>query len=150
MSASPLHLDDLAPGRRLASAALTVTRDDIVGFARSYDPQPFHMDEAAATASLFGGLVASGWHTAALTMRLLVDSLPIAGGLVGAGGALEWPRPTRPDDTLRVESEVVEVAPSRSKPDRGLVTLRCETLNQHGEPVQIMRPRLVVPRRRAV
>lgn len=149
MLPSLLFLDDLVPGRRFSTATVTVTRDDIIAFARAYDPQPFHLDDAAAAASLFGGLVASGWHTAALTMRLLVESLPVAGGLVGTGGSVEWPQPTRPGDTLRVESAVVEVAPSRSKPDHGRVTLRCETLNQHGAAVQIMRPRLVVPRRPA-
>ena len=142
-----LFLDDLSPGRRFTSATLTVMRDDILAFARAYDPQPFHLDEAAAAASFFGGLVASGWHTAALTMRLLVESLPIAGGLIGAGGDVTWPEPTRPGDTLRVTSEVVRVTPSRSRPDRGSVVLRCETLNQNGVAVQIMQPRLVVPRR---
>ena len=143
----PLFLDDLSPGQRFASATRTVTREDIVDFARTFDPQPFHLDEAAAAASRFGGLVASGWHTAALTMRLLVESLPLAGGLVGAGGELSWPRPTRPGDVLRAVSEVVSVTPSRSKPDRGTVLLRCETVNQDGAAVQIMQPRLVVPRR---
>lgn len=142
-----LFLDDLIPGRRFTSATQTVTRDDILAFARAYDPQPFHLDDVAAAASLFGGLVASGWHTAALTMRLLVESLPVAGGLIGAGGDVTWPEPTRPGDALRVTSEVVRVMPSRSKPDRGSVVLRCETLNQHGTAVQIMQPRLVVPRR---
>ena len=142
-----LFLDDLSPGRRFTSGTRIVTRDDILAFARAYDPQPFHLDETAAAASLFGGLVASGWHTAALTMRLLVESLPVAGGLIGAGGDVTWPEPTRPGDTLRVTSEVVRAIPSRSKPDRGSVVLRCETLNQHGVAVQIMQPRLVVPRR---
>lgn len=144
-----LFLDDLTPGQRFESGPLTVTRDDIVGFARAFDPQPFHLDEAAAAGSLFGGLVASGWHTAALTMRLLVESLPVAGGLVGAGGEVSWPRPTRPGDVLRVVSEVAEVRPSRFKADRGTVLLRCETLNQGGAAVQVMQPRLVVPRRPA-
>ena len=97
---------------------------------------------------MLGGLAASGWHTAALTMRLLVDGgAPIAGGVVGAGGEIAWPRPTRPGDVLTVESEVLAVTPSRSRPDRGMVTLRSTTLNQHGEAVQILTAKLVVPRR---
>ena len=147
MLAMILFFDDICPGQRFESATVTVARDDIVAFARLYDPQPFHLDEAAAAVSLFGGLVASGWHTAALTMRLLVGSLPVAGGLVGAGGEMRWPHPTRPGDVLRVASEVTAVTPSRSKPDRGTVLLRCETANQHGTVVQIMQPRLMVPRR---
>jgi acyl dehydratase len=94
--------------------------------------------------------VASGWHTAAVTMRLLVEGgLPIAGGIVGANGEVGWPQPTRPGDVLTVVSEIVEVKPSRSRPDRGMVTVRSETRNQNGEPVQIMTARLVVPRRSA-
>jgi acyl dehydratase len=145
-----LYLDDLLVGQRFTSAAHAVDEVQIKAFAREYDPQPFHLDDAAAKRSLFGGLVASGWHTAAITMRLLVESgLPIAGGIVGASGEVGWPRPTRPGDVLTVVSEIVEVKPSRSRPDRGMVTVRSETRNQNGEPVQIMTARLVVPRRSA-
>jgi acyl dehydratase len=110
--------------------------------------QPFHLDEEAAKGTMFGGLVASGWHTAAVTMRLLVESgLPIAGGLVGMGGEMSWPRPTRPGDVLSVVSEVGELTPSRSRPDRGVVRLRSETRNQRNEVVQILDAKLLVPRR---
>ena len=143
-----LYLDDLHAGQRFTSGTRTVTEADIKAFAGQFDPQPFHLDNKAAEASFFEGLVASGWHTAAVTMRLLVDSgLPLAEGLIGAGGELTWPRPTRPGDALHVESEILEVKPSRSRPDRGMVTVRSETKNQRGEPVQIMTSRLVVPRR---
>jgi acyl dehydratase len=143
-----LYLDDLAAGQRFTSRSLTVEAAAIKAFAAAFDPQPFHLDEAAARASLFGGLAASGWHTAALTMRLLVEGgAPIAGGIVGAGGEIAWPRPTRPGDVLRVESEVLAVTPSRSRPDRGTVTLRSTTLNQNGEAVQILTAKLVVPRK---
>ena len=121
-------------------------------FAKAFDPQPFHLDETAARATMFGGLAASGWHTAALTMQLLVnDGPPLAGGIVGAGmDELRWPKPVRPGDTLRIESEVLEVRPSRSRPDQGVVKMRTTTLNQNGEPVQILVANLIVPRRPAV
>lgn len=143
-----LYLEDLQIGQRLESDSHALDAAQIVAFARDYDPQPFHLDEAAAAASLFGGLAASGWHTAAITMRLLVGSgLPIAGGIIGAGGEIAWPRPTRPGDVLRVTTEILEIRPSRSRPDRGMVTIRCATLNQRGETVQTLTARLVVPRR---
>ena len=108
------------------------------------------MDAEAAKGTFFQGLAASGWHTAAITMRLLVTSgLPLADGVIGSGGEIHWTRPTRPGDMLRVESEVVEVIPSRSKPERGMVVMRCETLNQHGDVVQRFSPKLVVSRRPA-
>ena len=121
----------------------------IIAFAKLFDPQPFHLDEEAAKSSFFGGLAASGWHTAAITMRLLVTSgLPLADGVIGSGGQIQWPRPTRPGDVLRVESEVIEIVPSRSKPDRGMVLMRSETRNQHGDVLQHFLPKLVVMRRR--
>ena len=144
-----LYLEDLRVGQTFTTGSVTVTTEAIKAFARDYDPQPFHLDEAAAEASLFGGLAASGWHTAALSMRLLVDGLPIAGGLIGVGGETTWPRPTRPGDTLTVHIEVLEITPSKSRPDRGMVRTRNETRNQHGEPVQISNLGIVVWRRPA-
>lgn len=149
-SMTAFYLDDLRVGQRFTSDSLRVEEAEIKAFAAQFDPQPFHLDESAARASLFGGLAASGWHTAALSMRLLVDGgLPIAGGVIGASGELAWPRPTRPGDMLTVETEVLDVAPSKSRPDRGFATLRSETRNQSGEPVQIFTMKLVVPRRPA-
>ena len=145
--ADKLYLEDLHVGQTFATGSITVTTEAIKAFAREYDPQPFHLDEAAAQASLFGGLAASGWHTAALSMRLLVDGLPIAGGLIGVGGETTWPRPTRPGDTLTVHIEVLEITPSRSRPDRGMVRTRNETRNQHGEAVQISTLGIVAWRR---
>ncbi len=144
-----LYLEDLTVGQTFVSASLTITADEIVAFAGRYDPQPFHLSDDAAKHTLFGGLAASGWHTAALTMRLLVTGggSPLAGGIIGGGGEIAWPRPTRPGDTLHVEAEVVEVIPSRSKPDRGMVLMRNRTLNQMGEEVQVFTAKLVVPRR---
>ena len=143
-----LYFDDLMIGQRFATAPYQLTAGDIVSFARRYDPQGFHLDNEEAENSLFAGLAASGWHTAAISMRLLVESGPkLVGGLVGAGGELNWPRPTRPGDTLHVETEVLETVPSRSKPDRGMVTVRNTTLNQNGEAVQTFVVKLVVPRR---
>lgn len=140
-----LYLEDFAVGRRFVSAAHTLDADQIKAFARQFDPQPFHLDDAAAQASFFHGLAASGWHTAAITMSLLVKSgMPIAGGLIGAGGEVEWPRPVRPGDTLTVESEIVAVKPSRSRPKRGMITVRSETRNQHGEVVQILTSKMLV------
>lgn len=147
----PYYLEDLRPGQRFRSTEIEVSAQRILAFAREFDPQPFHLDEAAATASLFGGLAASGWHTAALTMRLLVGGgAPIAGGIIGAGAEIAWPKPTRPGDLLHVQSEVLEVTPSRSRPERGRVRMRSETRNQHGEVVQTLVATLVVPRRRPV
>jgi acyl dehydratase len=142
-----LFLEDLVVGQRFTSAPQTVTAAEITEFAARYDPQPFHLDATAATGTLFGGLAASGWHTAAMTMPMIIASVPIAGGIIGSGGELNWPRPTRPGDTLHVETEVLEITPSRSRPDRGTAVVRCTTLNQHGEPVQTFTPKLVVPRR---
>ena len=145
-----LHLEDLAPGQRYGSARrLAVGADDITAFARQFDPQPFHLDDAAARNSVFGGLAASGWHTAALTMRLLVESdFRPAGGIVGAGmDELRWPRPVYPGDELRIETEILEVRPSRSRPEQGLVKARTTTLNGRGEPVQVLVANLIVPRR---
>lgn len=147
--ASYLYLDDLTVGQTFKSAAHTVTTDDIKAFGARYDPQPFHLDEDAAKASLFGGLAASGWMTAAITMRLVVDSLPLAGGVIGTEGEIAWPKPTRPADVLHVESEVLELTPSRSRPDRGSAKFRITTLNQKGEAAQIFTCRVVVARRAA-
>jgi acyl dehydratase len=146
-----LYLEDLHVGRRFRSATHTVDAQQIKAFAAEFDPQPFHLDDEAARGTLFRGLAASGWHTAAIAMRLLVTSgLPIAGGIVGLGGELQWPHPTRPGDVLRVESEVIEVVVSDSRPDRGTVTVKSETLNQRDEVVQAATMRLRVPRRSTI
>jgi len=148
---TPLYLEDLAVGQvyRSSGEPLLVTVEAIKAFAGQFDPQPFHLDEAAAAKTMFGGLAASGWHTTALTMRLQVrNGLPLAGGIIGAGlDELRWPRPVRPGDRLRVENEVLEVRPSRSRPDQGMVKVRTTTLNQNDEPVQVFVGNLVVPRR---
>jgi acyl dehydratase len=143
-----LYLEDLHPGQRFTSGSHLIDEQQILAFAKEFDPQPFHLDDKAAVDSLFGGLAASGWHTAAITMRLLVESgLPLAGGIIGAGGELSWPRPTRAGDILQVESEVLEVRPSQSRPDRGMVTVRSETRNQRGETVQVLTAKLIAYRR---
>lgn len=142
-----LFLDDLAVGEEFHSAEHHLTEAQINDFARQFDPQPFHLDNAAAKASFFQGLAASGWHTAAITMKLLVGSLPLGCGIIGAGGEIQWPRPTRPGDVLRVTSKVLEIKPSRSKPDRGIVTVECLTRNQDGDVCQRMVTRLLVMRR---
>ena len=132
-----LYLDDLHVGQRFVSDAHALDERQVIAFASQFDPQPFHLDDEAAKGTLFGGLAASGWHTAAITMRLLVDGgVPIAGGIVGAGSEISWPKPARPGDILRVESEVIEIKASRSRSDRGMVTVRSETRNQRDEIVQ--------------
>ena len=144
------YLEDYAPGQRYGGTSrVRVEPARVKSFAAEFDPQPFHMDEDAARASLFRGLAASGWHTAALTMRLLVESdLKPAGGIVGAGfDELRWPLPVRPGDELRVESEILEVRPLKSRADRGIVKLKTITLNQKGEAVQVSIGNLLVPRR---
>jgi acyl dehydratase len=144
----PLYFDDFHVGQQFQSGTHALDAAQIKAFAAQFDPQPFHLDEEAAVGSLFGGLAASGWHTAAVTMRLLVQSgMPVAGGIIGAGGEISWPRPTRPGDVLSVTSEIVEVTPSRSRPDRGMMSMRSETKNQRGEIVQVLTAKLVVPRR---
>jgi len=144
----PLYFDDMAVGRRFQSGEHAMDAAQIIAFARQFDPQPFHMDDDAAQGTLFGGLAASGWHTAAITMRLQVTTgLPIAGGIIGASGDVAWPRPTRPTDVLHVVSEVVVATPSKSRPDRGMVTIRSETRNQNDEVLQISTVRIVVPRK---
>jgi len=144
------YLDDLVVGQRFISGSRTLGAEEIKAFAREFDPQPFHVDEEAARGTFFQGLAASGWHAAAIAMSLMVrGGLPIAGGIVGAGGEIAWRKPIRPGDTLRVESEIVEVTPSRSKPDRGTVVVRSDTINQNGAIVQSFTARLIVPRRPA-
>lgn len=143
-----LYFDDLKVGQSLTSDTYTLDAAQIKDFAAQFDPQPFHMDEEAAKNSIFGALAASGWHTAAITMRLLVTSgLPIAGGSVGLGGEINWPRPTYAGDTLQVTSEVLELTPSKSRPDRGIVLVRSETRNHRNEPVQIFTAKIMVPRK---
>jgi acyl dehydratase len=143
-----LYLEDFHVGQRFNSASQAIDAEEIKAFARQFDPQPFHLDQEAAKTTFFGGLVASGWHTAAVTMRLQVESgLPIAGGMIGIGGEMSWPRPTRPGDVLSVASEILEVTPSRSRPDRGTIRVRSETRNQRDEVVQILDAKLLVPRR---
>jgi acyl dehydratase len=146
-----LYLDDFHVGRKFGSGRLRVETDQIKAFAAEFDPQPFHLDEEVAKSSFFGGLAASGWHTAALTMRLLVtgDFKP-AGGVIGASNEINWTRPVRPGDELRVESEVLEVRPSKSRPEQGLIKVRSTTLNQNDEPVQVLTANLIVPRRAAL
>jgi acyl dehydratase len=147
-TARGLYLDDLHVGRRFTSRTHVVDEAQIKAFARQFDPQPFHLDDEAAKGTILAGLAASGWHTAAITMRLLVESgLPLAGGIIGVGGEVAWPKPTRPGDTLRVESEVVAITPSRSRPDRGMATVHSVTHNQNNEVVQELTAKLIVPRK---
>ncbi|MNF72926.1 Bifunctional protein PaaZ [compost metagenome] len=144
------YLEDLLPGQRfVGNSRILIDADRIKAFASEFDPQPFHLDEEAANSSVFQGLAASGWHTAAMVMRLLWDSeFKPAGGIVGVGlDELRWPRPLRPGDELRVESEVLEVRPSKSNPSQGMVKLRTTTLNQYDEVVQLHVANLVVPKR---
>jgi acyl dehydratase len=146
------YLEDFEPGQKFGSGELSVEATRIKSFAAEFDPQPFHLDEHRARETFFKGLAASGWHTAAMTMRLLVDSeLKPAGGIIGAGfDEMRWPRPVRPGDDLHVESEVLEVRPSKSRPDQGVIKVRTTTLNQNGEPVQVFVGNLIVLRRSAL
>ncbi len=144
---APLYLEDLHVGQRFTSGTHQLDAAQIKAFAAQFDPQTFHLDEEAAKTSFFGGLAASGWHTAAISMRLFVEAMPIAGGNVGAGGEITWPLPTRPGDVLHVECEVLEIKPSQSRPTRGMVTMRNQTFNPQGEIVQLMVAKMVVHRR---
>lgn len=143
-----VYLEDLSVGQSFTNGPVELTAEDIKAFALQFDPQPFHLDEAAAQASLFGRLAASGWHTAALTMRLLVTGGPAVGwGYIGAGGEVTWPRPAYAGDRLTLHAEIIEITPSRSKPDRGIARVRLLMKNQHGQTVQDMTARVLVPRR---
>jgi len=143
---SERHLEDFAVGQTFGSGRLRVEAHRIKTFAAEFDPQPAHLDEEAASNTFFGGLAASGWHTAALTMRLLVESeLRPAGGIIGLGfDELRWPRPVRPGDELQVQSEVLEVRVSKSRPTQGVIKVRTTTLNQHDEAVQVFVGNLLV------
>jgi acyl dehydratase len=141
------YLEDFAVGQTFQSGRLRMDKERIKTFAAEFDPQPFHVDEEAARTTMFGGLAASGWHTTAHTMRLLVESeLKPAGGIIGARiDELRWPKPVRPGDELRVESEILEVRQSKSRPDQGWIKVRTTTLNQNGEVVQVFVGNLLVP-----
>ncbi|MEE1923931.1 MaoC family dehydratase [Pseudomonas sp. 148P] len=147
MTAVPLYLDDLKVGDVFVSADHLLDADQIVAFARQFDPQPFHVDAEAAKDSFFQGLAASGWHTAAITMKLLVQSLPLARGVIGAGGEISWPQATRPGDVLKVTSTVLDIRPSRSKPDRGMVVVQSLTSNQRDEVCQKLTSKVLCFRR---
>ena len=143
------YFEDYALGTTYECGSVGIDEASIIAFAKEFDPQPFHVDEDRARDTFFKGLAASGWHTAAMTMRLLVESeLEPAGGIIGAGfDEMRWPRPVRPGDELHVESEVLEVRPSKSRPDQGVIKVRTTTLNQNGEPVQVLVGNLIVLRR---
>ena len=148
-SSARLYLDDLHVGQRFTSTTHKIDEAQIKAFAAQFDPQPFHTDEKAAEGTVFNGLAASGWHTAAITMRLLVTSgLNLAGGAIGVGAKeLRWPNPVRPGDKLRLEVEIVEVRQSRSKPDRGTVRIRYATRNQKDEIVMTLTATALVPKK---
>ena len=146
---SKRYLEDFEPGQTFRSGSLSIDKENIIRFAEEFDPQPFHLDEHAAKDSFFQGLAASGWHTAAMTMRLLIDTnIQPAAGIIGAGfDELRWPMPVREGDQLRVETEVLEVRQSRSRPTQGIMKVKITTFNQHDQPVQIAAANLVVPAR---
>lgn len=141
---SKLYLEDLSEGQRFISGTHALDQAQILQYSKQFDPQVFHTDAKLAESSFFQGLAASGWHTASITMRLLVESLPIAGGIVGAGCEINWPRATRPHDVLQVESEVISITPSRTKSDRGILRLESLTKNQEGHVLQHMLSKIVV------
>lgn len=145
-----LFLEDFTVGQTFGSGRLKIDAEGIKRFAAEFDPQPFHLDEQAASNSLFRGLAASGWHTTALTMRLLVESdFKPAGGVIGASfDDLRWPQPSRPGDELRVQTEVLEINTSKSRPELGFIKVKVTTLNQEGKAVQIYTGNLVVQRRK--
>ena len=137
----PLYLEDFAAGQVRESAPRTLGKEEIIAFARQYDPQPFHVDEAAAADSVFGGLIASGWQTVAVMMRLLWDTFLKDTASLGSPGSdeIRWLKPVRPGDTLRARFTIVEVVPSRTRRDRGIVRTFTEVLNQHDETVMTHR-----------
>jgi acyl dehydratase len=146
---SGAYLEDLSVRQKFGSGRLEIDAERIKSFAAEFDPQPFHLDDAGAAGTVFDSLAASGWYTAAATMRLLVESAfkPVGGIVALAIDELHWPRPVRPGDELHVESEILEVTPSRSRPDRGTVKVRVTTFNQSNAPVQTLISTLMLPRR---
>ncbi|WP_191577413.1 MaoC family dehydratase [Achromobacter insolitus] len=142
-----IYLEDLSVGDVCVSKTHALDAAQIIAFASQFDPQPFHLDPDAARETLFQGLAASGWHTAALTMKLLVESFPVARGVIGAGAEVVWPQPTRPGDVVKVTSTVLSITPSRSKPDRAIVVVESVTSNQRDEPLQKLTSKVVVFRR---
>jgi acyl dehydratase len=147
MAGEKLYLEDLSVGQLFECGTHALNAESIKDFARTYDPQPFHLDEEAAKATFFGGLAASGWQVVCLAMRMIAEHVPIAGGLIGGGAEVSWPQATRPGDVLHVTSRIMEVTPSRSKPERGMALLRTEARNQKGELLLIFTAKCVVPRR---
>jgi len=145
------YLEDLRVGEKTRSARITVTEEEILEFSRRFDPQPMHTDPEAAERGPFKGLIASGWHTAALVMRLVADARPLGNlPILGIGvDSLEWPQPVRPGDTLEVEMEILSIRPSKSKPTHGIVKIRSTARNQRGEVVYVVTPNCWVPRRPA-
>ena len=145
-----LYLDDLYVGQKFVSGGHLIDEAQIVAYARQFDPQVFHLDAEAAKNTFFQGLAASGWHTASLSMRLVTESIPLVDGVIGGGmEELAWPQPTRPGDILQVDSEIIEIIPSQSKPNRAMVRVLCHTRNQRGEVLQRFRPKMVVFKRPA-
>jgi len=145
---SERYFEDLKAGDRFKSETYAVSEEQLISFAREFDPQPFHLDAAVADQTMFKGLIASGWHTAAITMRLFVQTLNFAEGAIGLGvDELRWPNAVRPGDRLQVETEIIDLRVSRSKPSHGVVRLRSVTVNQHGEVVQTMSASALVLRR---
>src|SRR5437016_13054109 len=145
---SQRYFEDLKAGDRFKSGTYKVTEEQIVSFAREFDPQPFHLDPAVARQTMFKGLIASGWHTAAITMRLFVRTLNFAEGAIGLGvDELRWPNAVRPGDVLRVETEILETRLSKSRSNVGVIRLRNVTVNQRNEPVQTMLASAMLPRR---
>jgi acyl dehydratase len=142
------YLEDLKVGDRFKSQTYSVSEEQIIAFAHEFDPQPFHIDRDVAATTMFGGIFASGWHTAAITMRLFVQTLNFAEGAIGLGvDELRWPNAVKPNDSLQVETEILDARESRSKPNQGIIRIRNVTTNQRGEIVQTMLASALVGRR---
>lgn len=144
-------MEDLTVGHKFTAGPLTVTADEIIDFAKKYDPQPFHLNAEDAAATMFGGLIASGWHTAAMTMRMIIDSSPnFPGGMVGRTVEnLNWLRAVKPGDVLRYEGEILDLRPAESAPGRGIMRVKSHTVNQNNKPVLEMEAVIFIPRRDA-
>jgi acyl dehydratase len=148
MPRASLYLEDLSVGLKFSAGPRSVSEQEIIAFAKEFDPQPFHTDPEAAKQTIFKGLAASGWHTIAVTMRMLVEgAMPFAGGSIGFGAEISWPRPVRPGDVLTVETEIIEITPSASKPNQAIASLRTTTKNQHGETVLVLMSKNLVFKR---
>ncbi len=138
-----IPVETLEIGQTFTSDSLLITKDKIIAFAKEFDPQPFHLDEDEAKQTFFNELVASGWHTSSVTMKLILQSMPFKHGMVGSGGQVSWKRPVKPNDSLHVTTKIINIKPAKNNANQIYLTLECQTLNQFNRVCQIMEANVI-------